>query len=474
MTFADYYNKKNYLHGLQSSISSKLKKGPSQADCDKLQKYLQEIFYPKNASGQTDSSFIDNVIIQAYEKEQNRAIQNFQLGAKTFTFEEVDRIARSRFEYTSHSSHIYSETIKQRIVNINTLIDRMIANVSHMDPELVEQQIRELNQLKLEMEEFLRKYAGGEGQNVRINIKDDRNVFETVKHLDNIYEKYLTENIGVFIPKDYGDVLEYALNALNIPLDQLSGNIADHLLDQIVHTQGAQRIGTGGKISIKKSGQKFGTKKGENIKEQQIHIVDGKKSFDFKFTPTLDYNSSRQGKADVFLNIGFGGVKGFRISAKNWQDLDRDFGSTSVAYALLRSVGQTATKQYTYIMQDKNARSQLQDAHNLAKLSIIADILMGYSQSNAYADTLVINLRNGSASQIIVKSLKEVFNQLENNIETFTLKDYKENVIEQNLQSLSKSVNRRMREGRSKTYTDLALGYLNSISISLRYSEILT
>jgi hypothetical protein len=52
----------------------------------------------------------------------------------------------------------------------------------------------------------------------------------------------------------------------------------------------------------------------------------------------------------------------------------------------------------------------LQDAHNLAKLSIVADILMGYSQSNAYADTLVINLRSGSASQIIVKSLKEVFN----------------------------------------------------------------
>jgi len=81
------------------------------------------------------------------------------------------------------------------------------------------------------MEEFLRQYAGEGSQNVRINIKDDRNVFETVKYLDNIYEKYLTENISVFIPKDYGDVLEYALNALNIPLDQLSGNIADHLLD---------------------------------------------------------------------------------------------------------------------------------------------------------------------------------------------------------------------------------------------------
>jgi len=60
-----------------------------------------------------------------------------------------------------------------------------------------------------------------------------------------------------------------------------------------VHTQGAEHIGTGGKISIKASGQKFGTKNGENVKEQYIHVTDGKKSFDFKFTPTLDYNSSR-------------------------------------------------------------------------------------------------------------------------------------------------------------------------------------
>jgi hypothetical protein len=46
----------------------------------------------------------------------------------------------------------------------------------------------------------------------------------------------LTDSISAFIPKDYGDVLEYALNALNIPLEQLSGNIADHLLDKIVGT----------------------------------------------------------------------------------------------------------------------------------------------------------------------------------------------------------------------------------------------
>jgi hypothetical protein len=30
-------------------------------------------------------------------------------------------------------------------------------------------------------------------------------------------------------------------------------------------------------------------------------------------------------------------------------------------------------------MQDKNAGSKLQEAHNLAKLAIVADILMGYS-----------------------------------------------------------------------------------------------
>jgi hypothetical protein len=43
------------------------------------------------------------------------------------------------------------------------------------------------------------------------------------------------------------------------------------------------------------------------------------------------------------VNFTFNDVAGkpipFRISAKNWQTLNRDFGETNIVYALLRSAG---------------------------------------------------------------------------------------------------------------------------------------
>ena len=470
MTFADYYNKKNYFGNLQKNIKVKLSKGPTQKQCDDLQKVLQDIFYDKKSIGSNIN--MDEIISKAYEKEQDRAISNFKLGAPQYTFEEVGKIARSRYEHTTHKQHIEVGTLKHRIEKINKLIEEIPQRKKTEDIAKLEQERAELEVLRHKIKDILGNYIDASDK-TKIILKNNESLTTQINEINAIYEKYLSQNISVFIPKDYGDVLEYGLNALNIPLEQLSINIGDKLLEDILNTEGAKLTGSGSSISMKGKFDSYLKTSKDNPKVQKISFKAGKNSFDFIYTPTLNYDSSRQGKVDVILknNFGIEGIDNFRISAKNWSSLESDFGSTSIAYALLRSVNHSTTMAYIYALQDKKAGSLLQQAHDLAKLSIVADILMGYSQKNNYADVLVVNLRSQSNPQIIVKSLKDIFDDLENNLDKLrqSISNYEDSVLEKRLQTMRQ----KLRAENSKTYVDMALNYLNSVNVTVYYNQLM-
>jgi hypothetical protein len=61
-------------------------------------------------------------------------------------------------------------------------------------------------------------------------------------------------------------------------------------------------------------------------------------------------------------------------------------------------------------MQDKYNTDIVNAAHRLAKYSILIDILMGYSQTENYADTIVINVR--SEQRVIVGSIVDIIDQI--------------------------------------------------------------
>lgn len=123
------------------------------------------------------------------------------------------------------------------------------------------------------------------------------------------------------------------------------------------------------------------------------------------------------------------GNRNFRISAKNWANLkNRDFGSSNLAYTLLRTIGEEGTDLYGYIMSDdKRSDRSITQAHKVAKLSIILDILMGYSQSENFADTIVINDR--SAGQIRIYSIYKIINHIDKNIKSIKISGYNEDII---------------------------------------------
>ena len=215
MTFAEYYNKKNYFGNLQKNIKVRLNKGPTQKQCDDLQKVLQDIFYDKKSIGSNIN--MDEIISKAYEKEQDRAISNFKLGAPQYTFEEVGKIARSRYEYTTHKQHIEVGTLKHRIEKINKLIEEIPQRKKTEDITKLEQERAELEVLRHKIKDILGNYIDASDK-TKIILKDNESLAAQINEINAIYEKYLSQNISVFIPKDYGDVLEYGLNALNIPL----------------------------------------------------------------------------------------------------------------------------------------------------------------------------------------------------------------------------------------------------------------
>jgi uncharacterized protein YjbI with pentapeptide repeats len=109
----------------------------------------------------------------------------------------------------------------------------------------------------------------------------------------------------------------------------------------------------------------------------------------------------------------------FRVSAKNWQTLSgSDFGETDLGGAILRNA--TLYDALTYGLQlgwfehaesDKTYEEQL---HHFARLNLLLDIVMGYSQENGYTNTIIINDRENS--EIKVYSIRKILDKVKKQI----------------------------------------------------------
>ena len=129
---------------------------------------------------------------------------------------------------------------------------------------------------------------------------------------------------------------------------------------------------------------------------------------------TIKYNASaaRQIKMDVSINFrpkGATTTKTFRASLKNWGGNKRSLGETSILGAILRTSGTETTNIYSLCLLGEN--NTLTMAHRIARLSILMDIVTGFSQKEGYADTLIIN--TGSSIKVInpISLINESYSQ---------------------------------------------------------------
>lgn len=224
----------------------------------------------------------------------------------------------------------------------------------------------------------------------------------------------------------------------------------------------------------------------------RISSTDGYE-LEVKWDPYTD----RQGKMDVEFNMtdkkdNSTGIKTddtsipkLRISAKNWGGSlsSHDFGSTGFTYAIARTLGNEKMESLVTALATSNA---LDYAHKLAKYSLFADILMGYSQTNLYADTIVINCQGKG---FLVFPLSSVFDEI-NKQKNPPLKDYDDKIwIDNKLTTTFKKTveEKQMDNGEQKTIKkeqifniqpydenrvwDLIVA-LSRIDIAVRYNDI--
>lgn len=260
---------------------------------------------------------------------------------------------------------------------------------------------------------------------------------------------------GQLPTKIKGDALEFFLNA--------TAEYALQGIDDVVEEEFLKKItnkSTGGEKSVwEKSTIDFTVKVSDSKENKtktipkvdfEMPLADGTK-IEIKcehFNPFTE----RQGKADVIFETQVPNppanskkTSSFKISAKNWM-MSGSFGETYWVYGVIRSLGKKPQvlssllkffkKQYQN--NDENQSNALESAHNLAKYSILIDILMGYSQKNQSANIVVIHFQNkGFVVFPILSVLNSIVDKKAYNILAHypTEDDFKEIAKEKNFSS---------------------------------------
>lgn len=459
VTISEYYHNKSqnnmyrYKYELQQSIYSRLNKSPTKAECLQLQEFLQGIIYPTTNKQQHFAEKYNNLIKQAFIKRKNKVLQDFNLGNRNYkvSIDQAGAILREKHESFSHKKYIELQTIKQRLEKVKIACQQIsgIKELSSLEGQL--------KSLEKQLEFLSRESFDGHGRLVFANNAD---LNKRIAEMDAAYQALSVESI--VSPKDYGDILEYFLQALNEPVENIASNVTEAMIDKITRTAGQITTGKqGSSVVLDKS---YFPKRSKND-SKKITIGTRGATFSFDYQYNFNENADRQGKMDVELKLAsMPQLPPFRISAKNWGTL-KDLGSTSLAYALIRSIGQEQTLEYSYALTDRTKTAPLKIAHELAKLAIVADIMMGYSQTAQFADTLVINHR--AARTVIVQPMKDIFVNLENKLDQLKIKGYKDSTIQKNLLIMSKS-------GSSQYFNNMSLKYLQSIHVTLLYNSLIS
>ena len=395
----------------------KIKKNSTLKDSDftNLESYLNSIFYPQGTQSKAPISRLQQVTISALDSQFQDAFDKYDFGTNVGNAIKIDpfKIGVGLYEKEGHSSYIQSDTLFARINQIKEKL-----NTIKTEPEA--ESIRQTMESLIEqMNEFLKK-AGApvEGHNVRINIKNNY-IFQTLlRQIDEKWQEITFFDSLPFPNWKAGQIFEQALNATQLGIEGLETAAEEKLLEKFNNdVAGSENADRGGlSLSTRISGITITkTEKNKTISYE----ITGQNNSKFSVKGIFD---KKQGKMDVLYTMPDGVASTsptFRISAKNWHTIDssRDFGSTSMLAALLRTTQEIDTV-FSYALQANYKEPILSKARNFGKVCAVVDIIMGYSQEASkkagYADTIVINDR--ARRQIKVYSIDKILNKIQNNL----------------------------------------------------------
>lgn len=349
--------------------------------------FLTNIFYGNQENNKNFQELLNkNIMAYLESKIQNiqPKIENLLSSDRVeinLTGDNSDKIELTDWVSYSHKKYIEEKTILLRLEQVKNKLS-FLKNDNSL--------YQKYETLLKELQNFEKQAKSLRGKEYVYWINDQNK--NLIDRIDNLY-KELTYYSSLPIPPDaLGEIFEKALYTSAMYIK----NYSAENIDKIVAEAFNQKT-TGNEIAYR----------GE-LKD--ISII-GKNESKLKIASTF---AGKKGKMDVELKLDLPniGESFFKVSAKNWNVFDgKDFGDINLWNALIRS-SQHYGQTMGYGAQVIRGKYKKTILHQWARMCILLDSLMGYSQKNNYADTIIINDRGNK--KIRVYSINNIINNYYN------------------------------------------------------------
>lgn len=405
---ASQYELQRVLNVARQSILDEAKKRKTNGALEDLSQKLTKLYYPTEGSPAIDYA------------------TQFSIGAEetlTKVFKEFNFENNKSGSFYTPSQKMWFQTLKKAVSMQENIINKLTLMLSSKTNSA------ELNKILTEAKDIFtqgatlkdlveQEYTSTEGVVLTGDVfLKARKIVNAIKGLS------IVVNSDTLTLSQLGNEFEKSLAKINLMKE--AENIVDELMLESQH-KGPQMVsrGNGGFVSYTID---------TSIDDPSIAKENGFKIQAGNATFTYNPFEKKQGKMDVqlyFENSLGDGLDAFRISAKRWTKEYGSFGTTSIDAGITRSSditkfgGQTVAEAYKLALLPPSSDQRgtpnasvysSQSAHSFAKTALKADIIMGLSQREGYANVLVVD----TGAQIIVKDIPSLIEKESLKIENY-------------------------------------------------------
>lgn len=465
----------NVLNKAKEDLMVQVKQNKNKVNLLEIEQMLNNIFY---TNINTDAQALVEQFQADMANETNKTVQNiisrFDLNkaARETPYDAKERVRFATFESTIMNTKYYIAELQKIMAQLSkgTQEYEHLAKVKSMMDNIV-------NKANIELQKGIMAY-GLDPNNLGArqfssNYTAQNKILELMNKM-TAFNKAVNRGKNLN-QKAIGSLFEHAL-AYGFKLFY-DGSVSKvmQIIDSAV--TGDDRVGRGGGYSSQKSQYIVDISTDPQLQNELIKQGFKIDENNLKATYSYDPRKETQGKLDVLIDFETGieqnPIEQLRISAKNWIGGSNNLGTTSVDAALVRSVGENIASYYKLAVLnpsvDKFRNNQssavnwraAQAAHELARVALASDIIMGLNQGQAgMANVLIINTGTSIRVFDIAKMVKNI-----NKMSKASM-DYNKTKIQNEAINYYRNIELLPGQGRTNRYYSTFTSCLNKMKIS--------
>lgn len=463
-----YRNSGQITEGLIAASQKVLETSRNKGDSvnlrdEALEGILQTLLYEQNSQYNEEfqrsmTSLGDSLIAEIDKRLNDISVRKVKSEALKTITSDTEQTKRASL----HRANQLIQTIE------NTLAELKNTNSNDLPP-VIKRLKRNVSKIKTSLSDLENKY--GEERRFYLTYKDGDD-FRTLYANLALLHKYVEVLTETPTAKRLGDAFEnILLKAFQQEIEKGTNGIIQEFAKQLQsvakygNIKVSRTAATGGQLlSVSLDYETLGDM-GKDVSKFMKEFSDGSKSYQITYKPQ-DKNYS---KMDIQLNFGEGTLPA-NLSLKNWANLISSnelygIAESALMDILVREVGLELTNMYMYALLSTDSGS-LNIAHNLAKISIAADLVMGLAQENNWANKLVINDR--SRSKVYVLNVPALIKTASKKSSLLNINNYQSKGLEGTAKEMFERLGM---TDRSKEYVSHMGAALRSQIVSIKLSQ---